>query len=112
MDKAPELSIDPNDPIDYVLLSSQTEGFLPSDLRDLVSRAVHEAVIRCKLEETTRYKQDINGGKVASPILRTLKAVDFEKARVGYVPVSLKDVKLQQSDVSWADIGGKKSSLV
>lgn len=95
-----------------MLLSSQTEGFLPSDLRDLVSRAVHEAVIRCKLEETIRSKENNNEGKVVSPTLRTLKADDFEKAREGYVPVSLKDVKLQQSDVSWADIGGNNLSLV
>jgi peroxin-1 len=31
---------------------------------------------------------------------------DFETAQIGYTPVSLRDVKLQKSDVEWADIGG------
>jgi peroxin-1 len=32
---------------------------------------------------------------------------DFEAAQIGYTPVSLRDVKLQKSDVEWADIGGR-----
>ena len=30
----------------YTFLATETEGFLPTDLNDLVSRAVHEATIR------------------------------------------------------------------
>ena len=38
-----------------------------------------------------------------------LSARDFETARKEFVPLSLKDVKLQHSDVSWTDIGGESS---
>lgn len=31
---------------------------------------------------------------------------DFTAAQVGFVPLSLRDVKLQKSEVQWADIGG------
>lgn len=34
---------------------------------------------------------------------------DFEKAKSDFVPISLRDVKLQKSDVSWDDIGGTLS---
>lgn len=37
----------------------------------------------------------------------TLTAADFEIAQVGFVPLSLRDVQLQKSDVEWSDIGGK-----
>jgi peroxin-1 len=35
-----------------------------------------------------------------------LRASDFEKAQVDFVPLSLRDIKLSKSDVTWADIGG------
>lgn len=31
---------------------------------------------------------------------------DFVAAQKGFVPLSLRDVKLQKSEVQWADIGG------
>jgi hypothetical protein len=31
---------------------------------------------------------------------------DFEAAQADFVPLSLRDVKLQKSEVAWADIGG------
>lgn len=31
---------------------------------------------------------------------------DFTSAQVDFVPLSLRDVKLQKSEVQWADIGG------
>lgn len=37
-----------------------------------------------------------------------ISAEDFEMARKDFVPLSLKDVKLQHSDVSWADVGGER----
>lgn len=36
-----------------------------------------------------------------------LEEADFEVAQADYVPISLRDVKLEKSDVEWADIGGK-----
>ena len=35
---------------------------------------------------------------------------DFADAQVDFVPLSLRDVKLQKSDVAWADIGGNYCS--
>jgi len=35
-----------------------------------------------------------------------LTADDFNKAQVGFTPLSLRDVKLQKSEVQWSDIGG------
>lgn len=36
-----------------------------------------------------------------------LGAQDFETAKKGFVPLSLRDVKLQVSSVQWSDIGGE-----
>ena len=36
----------------------------------------------------------------------TLTPADFSAAQVDFVPHSLRDVKLQKSDIAWADIGG------
>ena len=35
----------------------------------------------------------------------TLKGADFDTAQIDFVPHSLRDVKLQKSDVEWSDIG-------
>jgi peroxin-1 len=35
-----------------------------------------------------------------------LTADDFNQAQIGFVPLSLRDVKLQKSEVQWSDIGG------
>ncbi|KAA1119272.1 Peroxisome biosynthesis protein pex1 [Puccinia graminis f. sp. tritici] len=77
------------------LSSEKTEGYLPSDLKDLVDRAVHQAIIR-SLRTTPR--------EPSKPI--SLELSDFESAQSGFVPISLRDVKLQKSTVNWSDIGG------
>ncbi|PLW11120.1 hypothetical protein PCANC_23630 [Puccinia coronata f. sp. avenae] len=77
------------------LASEKTEGYLPSDLKDLVDRAVHQAIIRSL--KTTH--QD-----PSKPV--SLELSDFESAQSGFVPISLRDVKLQKSTVNWSDIGG------
>lgn len=41
-----DLSQDPTQPLNYVSLATQTEGYSATDLRDLVGRAVHQAAIR------------------------------------------------------------------
>ncbi|CEQ38689.1 SPOSA6832_00142, partial [Sporobolomyces salmonicolor] len=73
-------------------IAAITEGYLPADLRDLVDRAVHQAAIR------------MMGASSSAPL--TLTANDFLTAQTGFVPLSLRDVKLQKSEVQWADIGG------
>ncbi|KAG8958543.1 Peroxisome biosynthesis protein pex1 [Tulasnella sp. 419] len=78
------------DPLNYVALATQTEGYSATDLRDLVGRAVHQAALRSS-------KQDV---KVE------LLSEDFSAAQVDFVPLTLRDVKLQKSEVQWSDIGG------
>lgn len=41
--------------INFTTLATLTEGYLPTDLNDLVSRAIHEAVIRCGKEDSIRH---------------------------------------------------------
>ncbi|GAA6031995.1 hypothetical protein JCM8097_003379 [Rhodosporidiobolus ruineniae] len=77
-------------------VAASTEGYLPADLRDLVDRAVQKAAIRGMGE-----KENVAQGE---PL--TLTPADFDAAQSGFVPLSLRDVKLQKSDVQWADIGG------
>ena len=36
----------------------------------------------------------------------TLRGADFDTAQIDFVPHSLRDVKLERSDVEWSDIGG------
>lgn len=50
MEVAPELLQSKEVPLNYSALATQTEGYLPTDLNDLVSRAVHEARIRAGKE--------------------------------------------------------------
>ena len=51
--------------------------------------------------------------KVLTELLQLcLTAEDFTVAQVGFTPLSLRDVKLQKSDVSWSDIGGPRSRLI
>ncbi|GAA5844698.1 hypothetical protein JCM11251_007352 [Rhodosporidiobolus azoricus] len=80
--------------LNYASIAAMSEGYLPADLRDLVDRAVHQAAIRTMGE-----------AKAAGEPL-ALTPQDFTAAQSGFVPLSLRDVKLQKSDVQWADIGG------
>lgn len=40
-----------------------------------------------------------------------MTAAYFEAAQVDFVPLSLRDIKLQKSDVAWSDIGGRSCIL-
>ena len=76
--------------LDYTDLVTHTDGYHVADLKMLTDRAVHEATIRCVLDS-----RDI-----------LLDMCDFDRAQEGYTPLSLRDVKLEQSATEWADIGG------
>lgn len=70
---------------------------------------------RCYARGRTRGREDLPGSYATSqarPFLLTfdqptLSADDFAAAQVDFVPLSLRDVKLQKSDIVWADIGGR-----
>lgn len=86
--------------LDLVDICSTTEGYLASDLKTLVERALQAATMRQLLELSNATVTDVEAGQL------TLSQEDFKAAQDGYVPSSLRGVKLQSSDVSWADIGG------
>jgi hypothetical protein len=46
------LQVEAEHPLNYVSLATQTEGYLATDLHDLVSRAVHQATIRAAKEQS------------------------------------------------------------
>ncbi|KAK7473010.1 Peroxisome biosynthesis protein pex1 [Stygiomarasmius scandens] len=85
-----DLRQDPDAPLNFTYLATQTEGYSATDLQDLVSRAIHQLSMRM-----------ISDGGL--PLLRLS---DFEAAREGFVPLSLRDIKLEKSTTSWDDIGG------
>ena len=104
------LQSDSQNPLNYVSLATNTEGYLATDLHDLVSRAVHQATIRA-----TKDKSEVSESSCKQHwiyltqcvFLQTvLREEDFHSAQQDFTPLSLRDVKLQKSDVSWADIGG------
>ncbi|KAI9267401.1 P-loop containing nucleoside triphosphate hydrolase protein [Sporodiniella umbellata] len=84
--------------IDTVSIASETEGFLAADMKAFIERSIHEGAIR-----TIKNKMR-SPGKHGN----TLKLIqaDFIKAREGFVPSSLRGIKLQSSGVNWSDIGG------
>ncbi|KAF9175027.1 Peroxisome biosynthesis protein pex1 [Mortierella sp. AD010] len=117
--------------IDLVSVASKTEGYLAADLKAFLERTVHEGAVRNiasqvairKDEEDAAQseKQVSANGKakaidsVQEPSLPsgssseddfTLTQADFLKAQEGFVPSSLRGVKLQSSATSWLDIGG------
>ncbi|KAJ3177904.1 Peroxisome biosynthesis protein pex1 [Geranomyces variabilis] len=98
--------------LDLSAVAGTTDGYSPSDLYTLTQRAVHEAAMRhlnaAALSSTlgsadTAPEGKGNDMKVASS--------DFEKAQEGFVPASLKGVKLEKGGgVEWADVGGLKET--
>ncbi|KAG6920030.1 hypothetical protein DXG01_010098 [Tephrocybe rancida] len=87
---AQDIRLNTESPLNYVALATQTEGYSVTDLQDLVGRAVHQVAIRAATKKQPA----------------TLSPADFAAAQVDFTPLSLRDVKLQKSDVGWSDIGG------
>jgi peroxin-1 len=87
--------------IDLVSVASETEGFLAADIKAFIERTVHEGAVR-----SIKHKLQDNYEMTEKEEL-TLVQSDFTKAREGFVPSSLRGVKLQSSGVNWSDIGGK-----
>lgn len=94
--------------LDFATIAGMTEGYQPADLRDLVDRSIHQAAIRSKSDSLVRILPSYS---TMHPLIYRTQALeltldDFTAAQVGFVPLSLRDVKLQKSEVQWADIGG------
>lgn len=93
--------------IDLVSVASETEGYLAADLKALIERAVHEGAVRSIKEKTSNdqpTETDIESTHGQQALQLTQQ--DFSQAREGFVPSSLRGVKLQSSGVNWSDIGG------
>ncbi|KAF6760183.1 peroxisome biogenesis factor 1 [Ephemerocybe angulata] len=83
--------IQQSDNLNFSGLAMQTEGYSASDLQDLVSRAMHQVAIRLTNDPNSAGE---------------LSYEDFTSAQADFVPLTLRDVKLEKSDTSWNDIGG------
>ncbi|KAK9728067.1 Peroxisome biosynthesis protein pex1 [Basidiobolus ranarum] len=109
--EGPEILRRDDTDIDVTSIAGSTEGYMASDLRVLVQRALHNAAIRnvrsMNLEKLSELS--INGKNPADQEIRITQG-DFEQARKDYVPVSLRGVKLESSNVEWSDIGGLKET--
>ncbi|KAK9454902.1 P-loop containing nucleoside triphosphate hydrolase protein [Dipodascopsis uninucleata] len=86
--------------LDLLEISARTEGFVPSDIKTLVQRAVHESLIRAL--ESGEQPSSLSGKNVIQE--------DFERVLKDFTPSSLRGVNLQKSTVSWNDIGGLKET--
>ncbi|OBZ72980.1 Peroxisome biosynthesis protein PAS1 [Grifola frondosa] len=91
-------------PLNFTALATQTEGYSVTDLKDFVARAVHRAAIRSS-------RIDVYEDSLCDATYKTtLTPDDFTAAQVDFVPHSLRDVKLQKSEVAWSDIGGLRET--
>ncbi|KAF5351610.1 hypothetical protein D9756_007497 [Leucocoprinus leucothites] len=88
---ATDITVDSQTSLNFTALATQTEGFSALDLQDLVARAIHQVAMRVAQSNSQTTK---------------LTATDFANAQADFVPLSLRDVKLQKSDIAWSDIGG------
>lgn len=83
--------------IDIMDIVSETEGYLPNDLKILSDRLYHEALFAAQSEKCAE-KNEPRSLKVTKEV--------FDTALKGYTPSNLRGVKLQKSSVNWSDIGG------
>lgn len=88
-------AMDPD--LDLLHIAGQTDGYMPGDLKLLVSRARSEALIRTvsDLSESDHL---------------VLNANDFAAALNGFTPASLRGVTLHSSTTTFAAIGGLKET--
>ncbi|KAG5417957.1 PEX1 [Candida metapsilosis] len=76
--------------VDLMDLVSETEGYLPNDLKILCHRIYHQCLSNpSQVDESN-----------------IVESTHVDKAISGFTPSSLRGVKLQKSGTSWSDIGG------
>lgn len=101
--------------LNYAALATLTEGYAALDLKDLVSRAVHNAAERSLTEAgglvgyaavSVTQLSKVSAMLIPYPAQPKLTHRDFIMAQEDFVPLSLRDMNLQKSTVSWADVGG------
>ena len=88
-------------------MATQTEGYSATDLKDLVDRTIHQVAVRVSNENlTVSLCHSLLCYSDFRSVQPLLSGADFAAAQLDFVPLSLRDVKLQKSDVAWSDIGG------
>ena len=87
--------------LDFLDVAGETDGFMPGDLSQLVSRAKNEALVRSITESASGSAagDDVSG-------IVPLDRVDFDRALKGFTPTSLRNVTLQHSTTKFDSIGG------
>ncbi|KAI8588343.1 P-loop containing nucleoside triphosphate hydrolase protein [Geranomyces variabilis] len=98
--------------LDLSSVAGTTDGYSPSDLYTLTQRAVHEAAMRHldSAASSTLASADHSAPEGRGEDMKVASA-DFERAQDGFVPASLKGVKLEKGGgVEWADVGGLKET--
>ncbi|UZJ54732.1 hypothetical protein CBS101457_004052 [Exobasidium rhododendri] len=96
--------VQPESEFNPVMIASQSEGYLPADLKDLVERAVHQSAIRNAAAAPS--SSLVSSSSSSSSKTRLLTMDDFEQAQKGFTPLSLRDIKLTRSSTTWKDVGG------
>lgn len=105
---------------DLMDMVTETEGYLPNDLKVLSDRLYHEALFEGTTSNAEKSSSETvskengtnveeNGHDGTSSAL-TITRTHLDKSLEGYTPSNLRGVKLQKSGVSWNDIGGLKEA--
>ncbi|KAI3406446.2 PEX1 [Candida oxycetoniae] len=104
--------------MDLMDLVSETEGYLPNDLKILSHRIYHQCLAdsdsmekQDKEEEEEKEKEKEEDSNNSNSNYHhhhhhVVSEEHVDKALSGYTPSSLRGVKLQKSGTSWSDIGG------
>lgn len=77
--------------VNTFLIASETEGYLPTDVKSITERAIHHASLHHRGDEVLR-----------------IATHHFEASLAHYTPHALRNVNLQSSGVKWTDVGGMR----
>ena len=77
-------------------------------MKDLVARAIHQVAMKASNPGVQVSLFHFEGRVAAkkSEMKPVLTQSDFATAQVDFIPLSLRGIKLEKSDISWSDIGG------
>lgn len=87
--------------MDLMDLVSETEGYLPNDLKTLAHRVYHQC-----LSSSSLLSSSLSGQGNEEESINVIRLEHATKALSGYTPSGLRGVKLQTSETTWSDIGG------
>ena len=95
-------SIRADSSLNFAVLASQTEGYLPTDLVDLVDRAIYAAAVRkgtraisqssTSHTPTSSVNGHVDSDNATKALILTLP--DFQTAQENFTPVSLRSLSL------------------